>query len=168
MLDLELEVLATHESGLSSHEATLAVEQKDLEETRIRILARVLAADIRDVRLNSREEELVDREKRLAERLLQELATAHRSLEELQAAREGEAWKVWDLLGQIEATLVPLDFSPLHNEDLVEEVSAALPLLDSTGAKMLKLEEVVDGQLEAEGCALAKAVVEHVLTCFRS
>jgi hypothetical protein len=63
---------------------------------------------------------------------------------------------------------VPLDFSPLHNEDLVEEVSAALPLLDSTGAKMLKLEEVVDGQLEVEGCALAKAVVEHVLTCFRS
>jgi uncharacterized protein (DUF3084 family) len=86
MLDLELEVLATHESGLSSHEATLAVEQKDLEETRIRILARVLAADIRDVRLNSREEELADREKRLAKRLLQELATAHRRLEELQAA----------------------------------------------------------------------------------
>jgi hypothetical protein len=33
---------------------------------------------------------------------------------------------------------------------------------------MLKLEVVGGGQLEAEGHALAKAVVEHVLTCFRS
>jgi hypothetical protein len=48
----------------------------------------------------------------------------------------------------------------------VEEVSAALSLLDSAGAKMLKLEEVSDDQLEVEGHALAKAVVEYVLTCF--
>jgi hypothetical protein len=48
----------------------------------------------------------------------------------------------------------------------MEEVSVVLPLLDSTGAKMLKLEEVVGGQLEAEGHALAEAVAEHVLTCF--
>jgi hypothetical protein len=39
---------------------------------------------------------------------------------------------------------MPLDFSPLHAGDPVEEVSAALPLLDSVGAKMLKLEEVSD------------------------
>jgi hypothetical protein len=50
----------------------------------------------------------------------------------------------------------------------VEEVSAALPLLDSVGAKMLKLEEIIGGQLEVEGRALAKAVAEYVLTCFRS
>jgi hypothetical protein len=50
----------------------------------------------------------------------------------------------------------------------VEEVSTALPLLDSAGAKMLKLEEVIGGQLEAEGRALAEAMAEHVLTCFWS
>jgi hypothetical protein len=33
---------------------------------------------------------------------------------------------------------------------------------------MLKLEEVDGGQLEAEGRALAKAVVDYVLTWFRS
>jgi hypothetical protein len=52
-----------HESDLSSHKATLAVERKDLEETRIRIMAHEVAADIRDMHLNSREEELVDMEK---------------------------------------------------------------------------------------------------------
>jgi hypothetical protein len=63
---------------------------------------------------------------------------------------------------------VPLGFSPLRTRDPVEEVSTVLPLLDSTGAKMLKLEEVIGGQLEAEGRTLAKEVVEHVLTYFRS
>jgi hypothetical protein len=50
----------------------------------------------------------------------------------------------------------------------MEEVSAALPLLGSAGAKILKLEEVIGGQLEAEGHTLAKAVAEYVLTCFRT
>jgi hypothetical protein len=77
------------------------VEQKDLEETRVRVLARELTVDIRDVHLNSREEELADREKwlvkrehQLVERQLQELATAHSRLEELQADPAGEAQKV--------------------------------------------------------------------------
>jgi hypothetical protein len=33
---------------------------------------------------------------------------------------------------------------------------------------MLKLEEVVCGQLEAEGRVLVEQVAEYVLTCFRS
>jgi hypothetical protein len=40
------------------------------------------------------------------------------------------------------------------------------PLLDSTGVKMLKLEEVVYDQLEAEGRILSEKVAEHMLTCF--
>jgi hypothetical protein len=76
--------------------------------------------------------------------------------------------EIWDFLGQTEATLVPLGFSPHRTGDPVEEVSTALPLLDSAGAKMLKLEEVIGGQLEAEGYALAEAMAEHVLTCFWS
>jgi hypothetical protein len=45
-------------------------------------------------------------------------------------------------------------------------VSTSLPLLDSAGAKMLKLKEVIGEQLEAKGPALAEMVAEHVLTCF--
>jgi hypothetical protein len=41
-------------------------------------------------------------------------------------------------------------------------------LLDSVGAKMLELEDVVASWLEAEGRILAKAVMEHVLLCLRS
>jgi hypothetical protein len=78
-------------ADLSSHEATLAVEQKDLEETHAGVLARELTTDIRDVRLNSREEELADREKQLVKRYLQELTTACRRLEELHVAQEGKA-----------------------------------------------------------------------------
>jgi hypothetical protein len=72
----------THESDLSNREATLAVEQKDQDETRVRILSCELTANIRGMRLNSREEELEDREKWLAKRQLQELATSHGRLEE--------------------------------------------------------------------------------------
>jgi hypothetical protein len=75
-----------------SREATVAAERKDLEETRTKVLAHELTIDIRDSGLNSREEELAGRQ-------LQELATARSRLEELQAARAGEAQKVWDFLG---------------------------------------------------------------------
>jgi hypothetical protein len=66
-LDRELEALTTRESDLSSREANLAVERKDLEEIRTRILARELTVDIKDVHLNSMEEELADWEKRLVQ-----------------------------------------------------------------------------------------------------
>jgi hypothetical protein len=79
-----------------------------------------------------------------------------------------EAHKVWDFLGQIEMTLVPFSFGPIRSGELAREVSNVLPTLESTGAKMLRLEEVVVDQLEAEGRILAEKVAEHVLTCFRS
>jgi hypothetical protein len=41
-------------------------------------------------------------------------------------------------------------------------------LLDSTGAKMLELEDVGANRLKAEGRILAEAVVEHVLLCLRN
>jgi hypothetical protein len=39
--------------------------------------------------------------------------------------------------------LVPLGFNPLCSGEPVQEVSTALPLLDSKGAKMLKVKEVM-------------------------
>jgi hypothetical protein len=41
-----------------------------------------------------------------------------------------------------------------------------LPLLDSGGAKMSRLEEVIGGQLEVEGHVLVQVVAKHVLLCF--
>jgi hypothetical protein len=64
--------------------------------------------------------------------------------------------------------LVPLGFSPIRFGEPTWEVSNVLPVLESAGAKMLRLEEIVGDQLEAEGCVLAEKVAEHVLTCFWS
>jgi hypothetical protein len=111
---------------------------------------------------------VVDRERRLAEQQMQELAAAQKRLEDLEAVRVGEAQKFWDFLRQAESALVHFGFSPLRSGVPAQEVSAELPLLDSTGAKMSKLEDVVTSRLEAEGRILAEVVAEHVLLCFRS
>jgi hypothetical protein len=67
-LEHDLEALVSRKSDLSSREATLAIMRKGLEETYARVLASVLTADIRNMHLNTREEELADRKKGLAER----------------------------------------------------------------------------------------------------
>jgi hypothetical protein len=64
--------------------------------------------------------------------------------------------------------LAPLSFSPVHSREPTREVSNVFPVLDSAGAMMLMLEELVGEQLEGEGHVLAEKVVEHVLMCFWS
>jgi hypothetical protein len=88
-------------------------EQKDFEDAHAFVLARELAADVRESALNIRAVEVANREKRLAEQQTQELATAQKRLENLQVVRVGEAQKVWDFLAQAESALVPFGFSPL-------------------------------------------------------
>jgi hypothetical protein len=48
------------------------------------------------------------------------------------------------------------------------EGGVAVPLLDSAAAKISQLEDAVGSRIEEEGRALAQAVAEHVLMCFRS
>jgi hypothetical protein len=48
------------------------------------------------------------------------------------------------------------------------EAGVVLPLLDSVGRKISQLEEAVGSSLEKEGRALAQAVADHMLMCFRS
>jgi hypothetical protein len=75
-LGRELEAFATRE-------ATLEAEQKALEDARLTVTARELAADVRETDLNTRAAELVNREKRPAERQLQELTATEKRPEEL-------------------------------------------------------------------------------------
>jgi hypothetical protein len=51
---------------------------------------------------------------------------------------------------------------------MTPEAGIVLPLLDSAGRKISQLEEAVGSRLEEEGHALARAVADHVLMCFRS
>jgi hypothetical protein len=99
---------------------------------------------------------------------LQGLAAMLKTVEELQATREVEAQKVWGFPGQTKMALAPLGFSPIRSREPTHEVRNVLLVLESIGAKMLTLEEVIREQLEAEGCVMEEKVVEHMLTCFRS
>jgi hypothetical protein len=65
-LEHELAGLTTRESSLESHQATLAVEQRDFEDTRASVLASELTTNVREVALDTRVAEVVDRERQLA------------------------------------------------------------------------------------------------------
>jgi hypothetical protein len=72
-IECELAGLATHES---SHEAALAAEKRDFEDTRASVLAHELAADTREGTLLTRAVNMVDRERLLAEQQMQELVVS--------------------------------------------------------------------------------------------
>jgi hypothetical protein len=104
-LGCELEAIITCESNLNSHEATLEMEQKALEDSRLTVVSRGVAADVRETDLDTRAVELVEREKRLAERQMQELATSQKRLEESQVSR-ARPGPLWCPLASVPSTLV--------------------------------------------------------------
>jgi hypothetical protein len=164
----ELEALGTRESGLDRREAELNRESEGLKDARVQILARELDADAREAGLRDQEARLVAREQQLAERRMQELAVAWKGLKDLQASCAGDAQRVWSFLGQADAVLSSFDFSPIRTGGVALEGGAVGPLLDSAVAKISQLEDAVGSRIEEEGRALAQAVAEHVLMCFRS
>jgi hypothetical protein len=131
-------------------------------------LARELDANAREAGLRDQEAKLAVRERQLAERQMQELAVARKGLEDLQAARAGDAHRVWSFLGQADAVLASFGFSPVRTGGAAPEDGVAVPLLDSAVTKISHLEDAVGSRIKEEGRALAQAVAEHVLMCFRS
>jgi hypothetical protein len=129
-LGREFEALATRDSSLDSHEATLEVGQKALEDACHTITAHELAADIRETNLDFRVAELVKKENRLAEK------RASCCSEETGGAPRVLGWQGTDGQG--------LPRPDQGRSRLpVQEVDAMLPLLDSAGTKMSQLEEVI-------------------------
>jgi hypothetical protein len=164
----ELEALGTRESGLDRREAELDREREALKDARVQILARELDADAREAGLRDQEARLAARERQLAERQMLELAITRKGLEDLHASRAGDAQRVWSFLGQANAVLDSFGFSPVRTGGTAPEGGAAVLLLDSATAKISHLEDAVGSRIEEEGRALAQAVAEHVLMCFRS
>jgi hypothetical protein len=70
--------------------------------------------------------------------------------------------------GLTDAALASFGFILIRGGDTTPEVGVILPLLDSAGRKISQLEEAVGSCLEEERHALAQAVADHVLMCFRS
>jgi hypothetical protein len=151
----ELEALGTRESGLERREAELDREHEALKDARVQILARELDVDAREAGLRDKEARLAVRERQLAERQMQELAVARKGLEDLQAARAGDAQRVWSFLGQADAVLASFGFSPVRTGGAAPADGVAVPLLDSAVAKISHLEDTVGSRIEEEGRALA-------------
>ena len=51
---------------------------------------------------------------------------------------------------------------------LPTSISDALPVLDSIADRLRRLDQILGACLEAEGSRLCRAVIEYILTCFRS
>jgi hypothetical protein len=63
---------------------------------------------------------------------------------------------------------VPLGVSPILVLELSTSISNALPVLDSAADRLRRLDQILGARLEAEGGRLCWAVIEYILTCFRS
>jgi hypothetical protein len=58
--------------------------------------------------------------------------------------------------------------SPIPVSELPTSISDALPVLDSAVDRLRRLDQILGARLEAEGGRLCRAVIEYILTCFRS
>jgi hypothetical protein len=63
---------------------------------------------------------------------------------------------------------VPLGMSPIPVSELPASISDALPVLDSAADRLRRLDQLLGACLEVEGSKLYRAVVDYILTCFRS
>jgi hypothetical protein len=75
-LDHELESLSYHEFYLTSHEASLEMERKNLEDAHLKVFSCELTTEVHEACLSTQAVELADRERQLVERQMQELAAA--------------------------------------------------------------------------------------------
>jgi hypothetical protein len=91
-----------------------------------------------------------------------------KTLEDLQAEQLAGVQRIAAWVGEASTTLVLLGVSPILVSELPTSISDALPVLDSSVDHLRRLDQVLDARLEAEGGRLYRAVIEYILTCFRS
>ena len=91
-----------------------------------------------------------------------------KTLEDLQAEHHAGVQRIAAWVGEASTTLVPLGVSPIPVSEPPASITDALPVLDSAADRLRRLDQILGARLEAEGGKLCRAVVEYVLTCFRS
>jgi hypothetical protein len=63
---------------------------------------------------------------------------------------------------------VPLGMSPIPVLEPPTSIFDVLPVLDSAADCLRRLDQILGARLDAEGGGLCRAVIEYILTCFRS
>jgi hypothetical protein len=96
------------------------------------------------------------------------MEATRKALEDLQAEHRAGVQRIAEWVGEASTTLVPLGMSPILVSEPLESISDALPVLDSTADHLQRLDQILGACLEAEDSKLCRAVVDYVLTCFRS
>ena len=91
-----------------------------------------------------------------------------KALEDLQAEHRAGVQRVAAWAGEASTALVSLGMSPIPVSELLTSISDALPVLDSAADRLRRLDQILGALLEAKGGRLCRAVIEYVLTCFRS
>jgi hypothetical protein len=91
-----------------------------------------------------------------------------KALEDLQAEHRAGVQRIVEWAGEASTTLVPLGMNPIPVSELPMSISDALPVLDSAADRLRRLDQILGTRLEVEGSKLCWAMVEYILTCFRS
>jgi hypothetical protein len=96
------------------------------------------------------------------------MEATRKALEDLQAEHRAGVRRIAEWAGEASTTLVSLGMSPIPVSEPPVSISDALPVLDSVADCLRRLDQILSARLEAEGSKLCWAVVDYVLTCFRS
>jgi hypothetical protein len=98
----------------------------------------------------------------------QAMEATRKALEDLQAEHRAGVQRIAEWADEASTVLVPLGMSPIPVSEPPVSISDALPVLDSAADCLRRLYQILGARLEAEGNKLCRAVVDYVLTCFRS
>jgi hypothetical protein len=91
-----------------------------------------------------------------------------KTLEDLQAEHHAGVQRIASWAGEVSTALVPLGVNTIPVSELPTSISDVLPMLDSAADRLRRLDQILGARLEAEGGRLCRAVIEYILTCFRS
>jgi hypothetical protein len=168
-LKAEGESLDRRETDLARRETYLIRREKDLafKEEMIERREKLLAEH--ELKAEEKERTLKERVRRFqAAPGPQAVEATKKALEDLQAEHRAGVQRIDAWAGEASTTLVPLGMSPIPVSELPTSISDSLPVLDSTADRLRRLDQILGVRLEAEGGRLCRAVIEYILTCFRS
>jgi hypothetical protein len=167
------------EENLKAKEQSLDRRETDLARRETDLTFREDMLTRRGEMLVENELEAEEKERKLEERIRQfnaaqaapgpqALEATRKALEDLQAEHRAKVQRIAVWAGEASTTLVPLGMSPIPVSELPTSISDALPVLDSAADCLRRVDQILGARLEAEGGKLCRAVIEYVLTCFRS
>jgi hypothetical protein len=157
--------LDRREMDLARREKDLAFREEMLERQAMLLAKHELEAEKRERKL---EEQICRFEAAQAAPGPQVTEATKKALEDLQAEHRARVQRIVEWAGEASTALVPLRISPIPVSELPASISNALPVLNSVAKRLRRLDQILGARLEDEGSRLYQAVVDYVLTCFRS